>query len=346
MLDILRKESIITKMFLMLSNFRLLNSNGDELTQEELNKLFEFYNMMSGSLNSRFIFRGESNRNLMRQFNFDTRTPDMLSECLFMTGEKGRICWTETEGINPDDVSTGNFLRICTSLAKYIDEGLRAGGNRTKRIKAFCEKEEKFYDGIKKGETFVGIYEGLKPEVKRIVNLYYLTIAHTIGDKEYKEFSEYISTTTNAGIADRFAHDACIFGWVPYNIWKRRTRKSTIDIVDTNQMSEMQSTGLPYCESAVFPNQEEIAIRCGLLPHFIIGYAVGRNFYVNPAIFNAIDRMHEMGTFREKCSYKRSIQLHGLEINQENFEEFCQRTNFKKYFTFDGYDYAMHRMLR
>ena len=27
-----------------------------------------------------------------------------------------------------------------------------------------------------------------------------------------------------------------------------------------------------------------------------------------------------MGTFREKCSYKRRIQLHGLEINQENFE--------------------------
>ena len=344
MLDILRKESIITKMFLMLSNIRLLNSNGDVLTQEELNKLFEFYNMMSGSLNSRFIFRGESNRNLMRQFNLDTRTPDMLSECLFMTGEKGRICWTETEGINPDDVSAENFLRICKSLAKYIDEGLRAGGNRAKRIKAFCEKEEKFCDGIRKGETFVGIYEELKHEVKQKVNLYYLAIAHTIGDKEYKETSEYISTTTNAVIADRFAQDVCIFGWVPQNIWRRKARKRTIDIVDTNQMSEMQSTGLPYCDSAVFPNQEEIAIRCGLLPHFIIGYAVGRNFYVNPAIFNAIDMMHEIGTFREKFRYKRSIQLHGLEINQENFEEFCHRTNFKKYFTFDGDDYAMHRM--
>ena len=153
----------------MLSNYRLLSCNGNELTLEELNKLFEFYNMMSGSLNSRFIFRGESNRNLMRQFNFDTRTPDMLSECLFMTGEKGRICWADNEGINPDDVSTENFLRICTSLAKYIDEGLRAGGNRAKRIKAFCEKEEKFYDGINNGKTFVGVYEKLKPEEKRKV---------------------------------------------------------------------------------------------------------------------------------------------------------------------------------
>lgn len=330
----------------MLSNYRLLNSNGDELTQEELNKIFEFYNMMSGSLNSRFILRGESDRNLMRQFNVDTKTPEILSECLFRTGEKGRICWSDNEGINPDDVSIKNFLRICTSLAKYIDEALRAGGNRAKRIKTFCEKEEKFYDGIKKGEAFVGVYEELKPEDKRKVNLYYLAIAHTISDKEYKESSGYISTTTNAGIANRFAHDACIFGWVPYNIWKEKARRRTIDYVDTNQLSEMQSTGLPCCDSAVFPNQEEIAIRCGLLPHFIIGYAVEHNFYVNPAILNAVDRMHEMGTFREKFRYKRRIQLHGLEINQENFEEFCQRTNFKKYFTFDGDDYVMHRMLR
>ena len=328
----------------MLSNFRLLNSNGNELSQEELNKFFEFYNMMSGSFNSRFIFRGESDRNLMRQYNVDTRTPELLSECLFMTGEKGRICWTDNEGINPDDDSTENFLRICTSLAKYIDEGLKAGGNRTKRIKAFCEKEEKFYDGIKKGESFVGVYEKLKPEDKRKVNLYYLALAHTISDKEYKETSGYISTTTNAGIADRFAHDACIFGWVPYNIRKRKARKRTIDYVDTNQMSEMQSTGLPYCESAVFANQEEIAIRCGLLPHFIIGYAVEQNFYVNPAIFNAIEIIHGIRTFREKFRYKRRIQLHGLEINQENFEEFCQRTNFKKFFTFDGDDFAVHRM--
>ena len=66
----------------MLSNYRLLSRSGNELTQEELNKLFEFYNMMSGSPNSRYIYRGESDRNLMRLFNADTKTPEMLSECL------------------------------------------------------------------------------------------------------------------------------------------------------------------------------------------------------------------------------------------------------------------------
>lgn len=59
-------------LFFVLSDKRLLKGNGEELTEGELRKLWEFYNMMSGSPNSRFIFRGESDRNLMNQFNADT----------------------------------------------------------------------------------------------------------------------------------------------------------------------------------------------------------------------------------------------------------------------------------
>lgn len=330
-------------LFFVLSDKRLLKGNGEELTEGELRKLWEFYNMMSGSPNSRFIFRGESDRNLMNQFNADTKTPDILSECLFMTGEKGRICWADNEGMDPDDVSTENFLNICRSLARYIDDGIGAGGNRARRIKDFCKKEEQFCNGIRNETLLVEAYEKLGLEDKRKANLYYLAIAHTINDKEYRDTSAYVSTTINERVAGRFTHDACIYGWVPKNIWKSQARRKTIDFVDTNEMSEIERTGLPYC-SAVFPNQEEIAIRCGLLPHFIIGYAVDERFYVNPAVFDAIDRMHELKSFRKMSSYKRRIQLHGLEINQENFAEFCQRTNFRKYFTYDGYEYEMHRV--
>ena len=262
-------------LYIVLSNFRLINRDGNELSQDELRKLWEFYNLMTGSPYARFIFRGESDRNLMAQFNTDTQTPEILSECLFMTGEKGRLCWADNDGMNPDDVGTENFLTICRALARYIDEGLKSGGNRAKRIKTFCEKEEEFCKGLKDEATLACVYERLNPEDKKKVNLYYLAIAHTVNDKEYKDTSVYISTTTNDGVADRFAHDACIY-------------------------------------------------------------------YVNPAIYDAIDKMHELRTFREMSAYKRRLQQHGLEINQENFEEFCQRTNFKKYFTFDGDNYAIH----
>lgn len=328
----------------MLLDYKLLNGNGSELSHEELRKFWEFYNMMSGSMYSRFIFRGESNMNLMHQFNVDTSTPNLLSKCLFMTGEKCRICWADNEGMDPDDVTTCNFLNICRSLVRYIDEGLMSGGNRAGRIRRFCEREDQFYNGIKDEANLVEAYEKLEYEDKRKVNLYYLAVAHTINDKEYRDTSGYVSTTINERIAGRFAHDACIYGWVPKNLRRRKNRRKTIDLVDTNDMSAIMSTGLPYCKIAVFPNQEEIAIRCGLLPHFIIGYAVETDFYVNPAIFDAIDNINALETFKEMSSYKKRIQLNGLNINQENFVEFCQRTNFKKFFTFDGEGYEMHRL--
>lgn len=334
-----------SSLFFALSNLRLLKGDGSELSQEDLIKLWEFYNLMIGSTNSSLISRGESDRNLMKQFNVDSQNPIALAECLFMTGEKGRICWAENGGMDPDDLSTENFLNICQSLAKYIDEGMNSGGNRAKRIKVFCEREDKFCKGLKNKAAIVKAYEKLKPEDKRKVNLIYLALAHTINDREYKETSGYLSTTTNDYIADRFAKDACIYGWVPKNTWNSRARRRTIDLVDTNNSLALRHTGLPFCESAVFPEQREIAIRCGLLPHFIIGFTVGRCFYVNTAIFTAIGKMHGLSSFRELSSFRTNIQQFGLEINQENFEEFCQRTNFKRFYTFDGENYTLYKVV-
>jgi hypothetical protein len=92
----------------------------------------------------------------------------------------------------------------------------------------------------------------------------------------------------------------------------------------------------------VYPEQKEIALRCGILPHFIIGFKAGRNFYVNPAIFRSMDNMEKLDTFRKLCTFKRSIICNGLEVDQTNFEEFCRKTNFKRFYTFDGNEYEIH----
>jgi len=126
-------------------------------------------------------------------------------------------------------------------------------------------------------------------------------------------------------------------------IGKGSVRRRIIEQVDINDKVTIKHTGLPYCKVAVFPNQEEIAIRCGLLPHFIIGFAIKMDIYVNPAVFTAIDDMYQLNSFRELFAYRRKLQLYGLDINQENFEVFCRRTNFKRYYTFDD-DYEMHRV--
>lgn len=331
-------------MSFLLSDYNLLRSNGCELSHEQVLKLWEFYNLLSGSMNSRFIFRGESDRNLLTQFNADTHTPEILAECLFMTGEKGRICWADNGGIDPDDVSNENLLNICRSLTRYIEDGVKSGGNRAKKIIRFCEQNEEFCKGIKNEPTLIKAYEKLETEDRMNVNLYYLAIAHTINDREYRDVSTLISTTTNVGVADRFSNDAIIHGWVPKTIWKSNAKRRVIDFVDTNDMQNIKHTGLPYCNFAVFPRQEEIAIRCGLLPHFIIGFEIEKNFYVNPAVFSALDDMHRLNSLRELMAYKRKLQHYGMKINQENFEDFCRRTNFKRYFTFGVNGYQIHNV--
>lgn len=332
-------------LYFVLSNLKLLNANGSELSREQLLKLWDFYNLLKGSKTSSFIHRGDSDKNLRRQFNVDTGTPGVLAECLFMTGVKGKMCWTEDGGFNPDDYSTENFVNICRSLVNYIDNGLNARGNKSRRIKAFCENNVKFCKRIRNVTALVKIYEKLGPEDKKEVSLNYLALAHTINDPTYCEASGLVSTTTNPREAARFFRSICIYGWVPRNTEWSRILARTIDFVDiNNDMEDIKQTGLPYYEIPVYPSQKEIALRCGFLPHFMIGFTVGKNFYVNPAIFAAIDKMREKTSFRELSDYKKRLQWFGLEIDQQNFVEFIRKTNFKRYYTFDGTEYAMYKI--
>jgi hypothetical protein len=109
----------------VLSGCRLLNDEGEALSQDELMKLWGLYNMMVGSTLSTFILRGESDENLRSQFGTDTENPRLLAKYLFMVGEKGRMCWTDKEFQDPDNVSEENFRKICKTLYRYIDEGCR-----------------------------------------------------------------------------------------------------------------------------------------------------------------------------------------------------------------------------
>ena len=330
-------------LFFALSNFRLLNADGSELSQEGLMKLWEFYNLLIGSRYSKPILRVESDRNLRRQFNVDTHVPDILAQFLFMTGEKGRICWTEGKFWNPDDISVENFENICRALREFINEAAQGTNNKAKKVNAFCEKYAKFCSDLENVAGMIEVFKKISPEEKRKANLYYLALAHSINSPKYRDCSEFVSTTTNSDIAGRFKYDTCIYGWMPYKTRYFHIGK-TIDTVELNNFSDLEGTGLPYCEIPIFPEQEEIAVRCGLLPHFIIGFAVKRNFYVNSSVFSAIDEMHGLASFRELSAFKREIQLYGLKINQENFEEFSKRTNFKRYFTFDGKHYSLYKV--
>jgi hypothetical protein len=329
-------------LFFVLSNKRLINSTGVDLTHDELLKLWEFYNLFTGSVYSRLIMRGESNENLGRQFHADTHNLFLLAERLFLTGEKARACWANDWFVDPDDTSRENFERICESLFHYLHDGARGKGKRADRIRAFCERNVGFTKALENIPQIVKEYVKLDHSDRRTANLHYLSLSHTINSLEYRRASGFISTTTDTQVAEQFTEDAMIYGWVPRTTDTVCCLGRTIDNVVVGNSKTLKQMGLPYPDTPVYPDQKEISIRCGLLPHFIIGFTAGNDFYVNPAIFPAIDKMHELTSFRALSRYRRHLQQWGLEVNQEGFEDFIRQTGFSRYFTFDGDEYRIH----
>lgn len=330
--------SSLISMYQTLHWRKLKNHNDEDLPHEDMHKLWGFYNMIKGARECLFLFRGESDENLMRQFGVDSSSPDLLAKYLFMVGEKGKICWENKRYLDPDETSKENFESICKALAKYIREGCHGESRRAKRMREFSMRNEEFCRAFDKIDDIVVKYDKLKAKDRVRINLYYLAIAHTINSYDYKKASSSVSTTTDVRIAQNFTTDVCIYGWVPKDAIIH-SKMNTIDFVDTENNEFVKRKGLPYCDSPVYPEQKEIALRCGFLPHFIIGFMVGSRFYVNPAISRSMDRMQEMKSFQELNGFKRQLMTFGLDVDQSNFEEFCRMTNFKRYYTFDGVKY-------
>lgn len=329
--------------YFVMSGCKLLNDEGGALSQDELMKLWGLYNMMAGSTLSTFILRGESDDNLRSQYGTDTQNPTLLAKYLFMVGEKGRLCWNNKEFLNPDDITPENFRKICKALKRYINEGCRGNTGRSFIMRNFHDRNIDFCSALENTDDIEAKYSKLKSKERRAVNLYYLAIAHTINSYGYKKASSFVSATTNADVAQVFTDDVCIYGWVPKEpTGVNRREYRTIDYVVTENEAVVKQSGMPYWDTPVYPEQKEVTLRCGFLPHFIIGFNVKNCFYVNPAVFSSMDKLQDKKTFKEWFQYKSRLLRYGLEVDQTNFKEFLRLTNFRRYYTFDGAKYEVY----
>lgn len=334
-------------LYFALSNSKILKDNGLHLCQRELVQLWNFMNMLTGSRYTTFIMRGESNENLRKQFNNDTNSPELLAQCIFMAGEKARLCWSEKKYLDPDDTSLDNFRSICKLLnTSIIDGRLRGSCSRKQRMQDFFIRNQEFCNAINETEDLIIKYNKLLTKDKKKVNLYYLSIAHTINSYNYQKASNFVSTTNSSTEAGIFTTDIIIYGWIPRIYLKSRTnnKPKPIEFVIAKNKSEISNLGFPCCNTPVYPEQKEILLRNGILPHFIIGFKIKNSFYVNPAIFNSMDNIERVNSFKKLCAFKRNLIINGLDIDQSLFEDFCKTTNFKRYYTFDGETYELYTL--
>lgn len=320
----------------ILYNCNLRSSDMAELTNNQCVTFCNFIMLLTSCREMTLFARGESDDNLTKHYNVGISDPQMLAQMIFNIGAKGRLCLHNENGIDPDDTSTVNFNRICEFMKlslRYADNGY---SKRAKKMKKFILANESFVHSILTDESkVVSKYENLNNAEKKDINIYYLYILHTINSHKYHKISNFVSVSEDADIAEEFARDLLFVGWVPLY--------SSFRFVSSQKNDYFKrlctSKHLPYLNTPVYPEQAEISIRCGMLPHFIIGFRIENDFYVNPAIFETMNIFSNCRSFSQLKQYRTDIIKHGLKVDQSKFIEYCKMTNYKKFFTFDGQQY-------
>lgn len=153
--------------------------------------------------------------------------------------------------------------------------------------------------------------------------------------------SGFVSTTENRNIATHFSDDFMIVGWIP-----QRTKLMSVASHRPDEYQDIcKHSGLPFLNTPIYPEQEEISILCGILPHFMVGICVNKNFYINPALFETLEISDDCRSVHQKKTFWSDVTNNGLLVDQQKFFEYCKLTNYKKYFTFDGDQYKAYKLI-
>ena len=293
--------------------------NADIASQTEKESFMQFIEHLKSSKRIRFIYRGESN--LYEQYNSGLENISVLSQHIFILGVKARVSMEEKLK-KYDNI----FEFICSQFnLKVCKLDFRSERTRT-HVANFLEinKEIKQYFLDESNKTNFINQKGL-PEDKCIkVSDYYLALLHTIG-KSGNSRSYFLSSSKNSSIAEEFKNNGVIlYGWVP----RKHLEDKTIEYKDIEEYeSFIKSLGLPTYNIPVYPDQKEICLKCGWLPHFILGFQHSDKFYINPSTLKP---------------WKENIPYDGLDIDQSLFMEKLKESNYKQSFIFcDGEYYVI-----
>lgn len=298
--------------------------NGTDIMDENAKKQFyKFVKDLKSSRKVRFVYRGESNLN--EHYNSDLSDIPILTQRIFIVGEKGRMFLEDH-----CNMETNVFEFLWNKFNEKIC-GLNFSSDRTlEKVSNFIIKNPDFYayfSNEQNKQPFINCINF--PHNKRVMVIdYYLSLLHTIG-KSGIDSSYFLSSSKNISIAEEFRNGGIIFyGWIP----KKGIKDKTISYEDINKRNTfIESLGLPIYENSIYPEQNEVCLKAGLLPHFMIGFQHNTKFYINPNILK---------------SWDKDVIYNGLNIDQSKFSEIMGHTKYKRsayfcegnYYLIDGND--------
>lgn len=260
------------------------------------------------------IYRGDSLKNLCEKlnvtFNYENTDIPIVLERLFMVGEKAQRYYTDDENFNINEASDYVFEKIM----RYFKTSLK---NKNANTISFFNKNlalKNFFSEINNKSIFLEKINSATEKERVAIRNYYLVLLHQLASINYKNKSHFVSTSRDYAIAKKFSnyklepHKIILHCWQPIKMENYTIKKYK----------------LPLYGVGPYHYQSESSILGGILPHFISGLEITstNDFFPNPNIFNV--------------EITNEIFLNGLEIDQRNFYDIADLTNYKRTLSSDG----------
>ena len=300
---------------------RLLNKTltckGNPVSEEEKKILESFLNAL---FRASVVYRHVGDSYLEMQYRTRTNNIELLSEHIFLYGDKGKLFYEELDQktFNKDisEIKDEVFSFIYKKYKKVFVEKALKSHKTIDAVDTFCKKEPSFVSfwSNMTEEEWLKRIDKLDEKEKRKIKDYYVSLLHTVGLAGYGRNSYFLSTSRDMNIRN-------IMGWQNDGIeivgWTKISRKNVITYDKTEKLSVIvKSIGFPIVSHAIFPVQREITYKCGILPHYIVGYLYGKDsFEINPYIL----KKQDFGSVCEK----------GLDIDQTLFYQRLSEVGYK-----------------
>ena len=244
---------------------------------------------------------------------------DDFPKYLFMLGDKSLLFKEDIQEVLSDSFSDEDSLRKSAELlfdklhTKFTNPSDVFIGDGFQKFQSFETNNPSFVDFFRNKtnkELFI-------EKLNKVEYLdYYYAFIHTIGTKEKEEYSQFqLSTSCDVDQAEKFRNNGIILiGWIP-----NTKRGFQIKYEDVGNYDRIKDAGLPYYESPLYPEQKEMCLKYGLLPHFILGYLESESLEINH---------HLIENLKQNIDYDEII-CNGISINQKNFNNVLYKTKFK-----------------
>lgn len=308
----------------MFENFVIVDINKKPLSGNEMQYFNKFICLLQNT-SCRLVYRGE--QRIKDLYCSDDMT--YLLHKIFLIGAKGEHFWKQRSKYITKAICKKTFMQLFKEYNKILSKE-DIDSDRTKNHlegfkranKDFC----KFFLNPNNSDVFWNIVNNQSSKERSVILDYYIALLHGIGHIAING-SHMISTSTEFEVAQKYQKDGIIFvSWI-----NQQTELTPHYDINKNN-TYIQSLNLPTCSNSVFPEDHEMCISYGLLPHKIIGVIHNEYFYVNKNMFNKERSLEEILTM-------------GFYIDQKRFNEVIKLTKYKRAFdvlsNYYGYDYEL-----